>query len=418
MAGGVARASPLLPPSGETEPPVGASPSGRSLRLVLLERNLGRLGIGELERTASVLTPDELRSWFAADPAILEAGVLRTCQRVVLLALLREPSGASGLEDRAREVGVWTVANDAEAVRRLFRIAAGLDSRAPGEREIRDQVRRTASLVLSRHSRPVLRTLLREAARAPEELRIEGLPSVADLAVRWLRERLDARSPVLVIGAGTVGRRVAEGLAATHSVRLLFRTRPPDAAWARRHAIELRPSADLAHLLPGATAVVAAAKTTGRLLDARDLPAAPPAGTRYFVDLGLPRNIDPDVGALPGTVLVDLGGLPVEPVPPARLAALRARIDALAEDGVAALARAEAERAAAGLWRRAEAIREREWEGALRHAGPLSPEARFAFEKFSERLVRLLLTGPVRGSAGPPASSSGPRSTPEPSAGP
>ncbi len=393
MASGAAGSASLSSLGGSV--PSSARGPQAPLRLRLLERSLSGVGLEELERTTVALSPETPRAWFESESGILELALLRTCQRVVVLALVRDEATVRRLDEHLEEAGPWTAHSGEAAVRRLYYIASGLDSRARGEREIRDQVRSTASGVLSRHARPVLRNLLHGAAGAAESLPEEGRPSVADLAVRWVADRLGpTRQRVLVIGGGVVGRRVAEGLSPRHTVVVVYRSRPPSTEWAERCGVQLRDSARLPELLSEVAAVVAAAKTTGRLLAVADVPTD--GRTRYFVDLGVPRNLDPRLREVPGAVLVDLEGLPPDAVEKGRLASLRRRVIEASEAAVASFGRSAAAPAVAEVWRRAERIREAEWEGALQRAGDVSPQARFAFETLSKRLVRQLLAGPAR----------------------
>jgi glutamyl-tRNA reductase len=366
------------------------------LRLASFERNLWQVGIAELEETVEEVTGGRVREWFESDSSVLEAALLRTCQRILVLAVFTTSDGPDRWSARLAREAAWTVRTDIEAIRHLYDIAAGLDSRAPGEREVRDQVRATAAGVLSRAPRRLLANLLERAAEAPSGLPPTEARSVADLAAEWLRPRLSGRpARVLVIGAGTVGRRAAEQLAPDSHVTLIYRSHPPDPEWARRWGVEARPTTALTEALRTSDAVIAAAKTTGRVLAEADLPGEPGAGPRWFVDLGLPRNVDPRIGLRPGSQLVDLGGLPRGRLSPERLALLRRTISAASEEGVDEFARASVEPWVSELRRRAESIRSEELERALAHAGPLTDAARLALERFSDRLVRRLLAGPT-----------------------
>lgn len=382
---------PLRSPSGAADrrPPVDR------LRLATFERTLWQIGISELEATVGEMTTDRLHAWFEEDPSLLEIAVLRTCQRVLLLGVFDAPDGADRWAGRLSIAGTWTVRTDEEAIRHLYGIAAGLESRAPGEREVRDQVRAAAQGVRSHYPRPVLANLLRRAASAPERLPPSPEGSVADLAAEWLRPRLAGRrARVLVIGAGTVGRKAAQRLAGESDVTLLYRTRPPDPAWTARWNVRVRPAPEMIAALRTADAVIAAAKTQGRVLGPSDLPGPAEAGPRWFVDLGLPRNIDPDVGRRSGVQLVDLTGLPQGRVAPERLAVVRQTIRAAADQGIRDFARASVEPWVTELRVWAESVRWEEWERALAHAPDLPEPARIAFERLTERLVRRLLAGP------------------------
>jgi glutamyl-tRNA reductase len=398
MAGDVAAPSSASLPPGRSRPSSGAG-SPRSvacLRLVTFEQSLASVGISELESAASLASPERLQRWFDADPSLRELAALRTCQRVLLLAVWQ---GAGELVRWPEEIaapGGWTERTGEDAVRHLFRVSLGLESRALGEREAHLQVRATATAVLSRAPRPLLRTLLLSASDATPLPADVGPSSVADLAADWLLPRLPGPgSRVLVIGAGTVGRRTAERLAASARVTVIYRQRPPDADWRQRWGVTGRPASELAEALQGTDAVVAAAKSSGRVLAADDLPLRR-ARPLWIVDLGLPRNIDPATRRLPGVELVDLADLPPARTSESRRTALADAAELAAEEGIRELATAAVEPWVSLLRGWAEDVRRDEWERALEHAGTVAGPAHLAFERMTDRLARRLLDGPTR----------------------
>lgn len=399
MAGDLAGPDPVPRSASDAFPERSTGPGSpiERLRLVSFERNLWEVGIAELEETVGEITLERIRSWFGLDACVLEAALLRTCQRVVLVGVFSRAEGPELWTRRLSSIGSWTVRADGEAIRHLCEISAGLESRAPGEREIREQVRSAARNVLSRSPRRILANLLERAARAPEGLPAVPSSSVADLAADWLRPRLaDRRAEVVVIGAGTVGRRAAERLSDTADVTVLYRSRPPDPAWTSRWGIRARPTEEMREALARSDAVIAAAKSSGRVLGAADLPTSSRGGPRWFVDLGLPRNVDPAIGLRPGTQLVDLAGLPPGRLANERLAPLRREVNAAAEAATREFVAASVEPWISELRGWAESIRAEEWARASEFAGSVPGPALLAFERFSERLVRRLLAGPTQ----------------------
>lgn len=378
------------PTAGEAAPPL-----VERLRLVSFERSLWRVGIEDLERSVAELTPERVREWFDADLSVRETVVLRTCQRVLVLAVLGEAEGIARLSERLEGSGPWTERTDGETVRHLYRVTAGLESRAPGEAEIRAQVRATVGGVLTRNSRPVLRRLLGGAVDAAEHLPRTGGGSVADLAVDWLLPRLPrSNANVLVIGNGTAGRRAAERLSSRACVTVAYRHRPPDRDWLERSNVRACPSDVIRAALRSADAVIAAAKSTGRVLGTGDLPTT--SGPRWFVDLGLPRNIDPEVARRPDVVLVDLDTLPRGRLSDSRLLEMSQAVETAAQRGIEELTVVTVEPWVSELRRWAEAIRREEWERALKFAGPVPDATRIAFDRATQRLVRRLLSEPSR----------------------
>ena len=131
-------------------------------------------------------------------PSMSAAAVLSTCNRTEVYALSSaqdpiEPLRGA-LAARGR-LGPETVAaagfhhTGPDALRHLFRVAAGLDSMVVGEPEIQHQVRRTAAIAAEEG---MLGAATNRAGRAVEARRAE--PIVADEVARYLRPRRLARA--------------------------------------------------------------------------------------------------------------------------------------------------------------------------------------------------------------------------------
>ena len=131
-------------------------------------------------------------------PSTSAAAVLSTCNRTEVYALASAPEPIASLRGalaaRGR-LGPETVAaagfhhTGPDALRHLFRVAAGLDSMVVGEPEIQHQVRRTAAIAAEEG---MLGAATDRAGRAVEARRAE--PIVADEVARYLRPRRLARA--------------------------------------------------------------------------------------------------------------------------------------------------------------------------------------------------------------------------------
>ncbi len=386
---------PAGPPS--SAPGSGADPRASRFRLYGLEFSLNTTALDALERLARSITREQLHTWFIRFRGTEEVALLTTCHRVELFLLLRSAQEL----DRWREVlpgapNSWRVREEGAAVHHLFRVAAGRESLARGEGEVRHQVRAAGRRVHSRHPRPVLRDLLVRAAEAADEVcpSVPSSQSIAAIATERLLNMVARPHPrVVVIGSGTVGRQVAENLSKRARVTLLFHKNPPDVSFLRATGAQAERFERLGKVLGRADAAVTAAKFGDRGLHATDLPRDHPL---LLIDLGMPRNIDPDVRELSNVRLVDLEEL--------YLTAGRAHPSDEVDARVGELADACTERLefwllepwVASLRRAAEELRRSEVVHARPFLGSITPDQELAIERLTERLVARLMLPPTQ----------------------
>jgi glutamyl-tRNA reductase len=204
-----------------------------------------------------------------------------------------------------------------DAVRQLFRVAAGLDSRIIGEVEVQGQLRAAARVATAARGEPHrLRRLVAAACAAARAttatepaLRRSGL--LAQRAVTCALAENDDPRPgrALVVGAGTMGRQVADrlGTVGCHAT-LLSRTpgRAPNRG-PSAHPLEGLPwrlaSADLVFVATSAGRLLLPAARVQAVLERRR------ERRLTIVDLSLPRNVDRAVAHLEGVRLLDLDDL-------------------------------------------------------------------------------------------------------------
>ncbi len=295
--------------------------SHRSAPVELLERtSLGPEHVGKL--VADVASADHIG----------EAVVVSTCNRVEVYAdaakfhagvaeitsLLADHTGVAHDELTAH----LYVHYEDRAVAHLFSVASGLDSMVVGEGQILGQVRTAlraaqeagaAGRLLNEAFQQALRVGKRVHADTDIDRAGASLVSVGlEHAGRSLGD-LSGRS-ALVVGAGSMS-----ALAATTLVRggigeLVVANRTFErgvdlAARLGGRAIRLEqleeelPGADLVLSCTGALALLVTAPAVTR---ARAVRGPRP---QFFLDLALPRDIDPDIAELSGVRLLDLAGL-------------------------------------------------------------------------------------------------------------
>jgi glutamyl-tRNA reductase len=300
----------------------------------------------------------------------------------------------------------------AEAVRHVFRLAAGLDSMVLGEDQI--QVQLKGALIEARAAGAagqLVERLLQGALSAGKLVRTAtGIArsrlSVVSVALDVARTALDgmAGQRVLIVGAG----RMAE-LALKHlrgvpglAVGIVNRSFERAQALARAYNAEAWPFEQLEQAIGAADVVVSctaapqtviSADMVGRARAGRDNPL-------LLLDLAIPRDIDPQAALLPGVRLYDVDSL--RPIAEANRAARSAEV-AQAEELIAGEVTKFMEWWAAqqvvptirALRERAETIRAAELQRTLARRPNLSPREQEAIGALSAAIVNKLLHQPI-----------------------
>jgi glutamyl-tRNA reductase len=300
--------------------------------------------------------------------------VVSTCFRIEVALAGRRPAAELLAWARRRLASLrpdldpseFRSARGTGAARHLFRVAAGLESAILGEAQILGQVRRArAEAEEAGALAPELRETLDAAIRVSQWARGatdlgRGTASTASAAVQWADDAIGglAGRRVVVVGAGQIGRLLLTRLAAVEAASLTLVS-----AHAPSHlGFEVVRPADLAEVLPLTDVVFTA--TDRSVLDAEIARQAWVEGApRAVVDLGVPRNVGADVGAIEGVALADIDalGAVVDAGLAARQAAIptvEARIDQAVRELDDALVVLERERLVGDFRRRAEAIRQ------------------------------------------------------------
>lgn len=366
--------------------------------MAVLGVSLNRASIDELEAVACAVSPDWVERTWSSIAGTEEVGVLRTCHRVELVVLARTPEATRRWQESLPGSSApWTVRMGGEALLHLYRVSAGLESLAVGEREVREQVRRAAHGVRSRYPRPVLRQVLNSAVEAAETIAPDVPPhrSIAAVAATRLLEELARPFPrVVVVGSGVVGRQLAEALASYARVTLLYRSTPPPEEFLRATGARAASIDHLAQEIRLSDAVVTAAKSGGRIIGLADL--GRPNGPVLLIDLGVPRNVDPEVRRDPRIRLLDLEDLRAGAPEAGATASLEREVAEHAHRRWLSLERTLLEPWVDAVWRRGEAIRTAELETAEPYLGGLTAEQRVAVDRMTRRLVAQLLRDPAR----------------------
>lgn len=286
--------------------------------------------IGLLERTTLGSTEaDELAAELCRGDHVIEAISLVTCNRLEVYADVSKFHGGVGeigtalakvtgvaLEELTEHLYVHY---EGAAVAHLFRVACGLDSMAVGEAQILGQVRSAlragqASGSAGRTIGHLVQTALRVGKRAHSETELDKAgPTLVEAGLKRAAELLGPldQAHVLILGAGAMsGLAVSSAFrAGTASIAICSRTLGRADRLAALVGGVPVPLSELPAALAAADLVIACAGSTGYLVTEADVERAQVArGDRplVFIDLALPRDVDPAVADRPEVSVFDL----------------------------------------------------------------------------------------------------------------
>jgi glutamyl-tRNA reductase len=379
--------------------------------------------------------PVELRELLAYDPELrraalerlaaegAEAAVLSTCNRTEVYGVSPDPArveeriydelaGLSGLSHSELAPALYTVGDEAAAVH-LFRVAAGLDSMVPGEAQILGQVREAYEAARETETTgATLHRLFRQALRVGKRVRTETAigenPASVSSAAAELAERVFADLAgrrILLLGAGKTADLTAANLISRGVGEIVVANRSPERAeaLARRFGGRAVGLDEVEAQLTTIDVVVASTGSQGFIVSAEQVGRAMRSRRGrpiFFIDIAVPRDVDPAVIELEGCYLYDIDDLErvvAESVAGRREEAVRAEA-IVGEEADAFRAwqlSLDVVPAISSLRARAETIRREELERAEGRLASLSPSQRRAVEALTSQIVAKLLHQPT-----------------------
>jgi glutamyl-tRNA reductase len=273
---------------------------------------------------------DRLARRVGAAEAVDGAVVLSTCNRLEVYAGALTFHGAITALGEALEAETGVALDqlrehlyvhyEDRAVAHACSVASGLDSMAVGEAQILGQMREAyrtgqrAGLVPEELG-SVLRHALHVGRRAHAET---GIDRVSHSLVQSGLQAAEAwvgpigHAEVLLLGAGGMSGLAASTVAAAGPKRLVIASRTVGRAQRLAESTNAvaRPMSELDRALGEADIVLSCTGAVGHLVDAGQVVAARSVagrtGRQVFVDLGLPRDVAPDVADVDGVHVVDL----------------------------------------------------------------------------------------------------------------
>lgn len=304
-----------------------------SIVLVGVSHKSTPLAVRELLALSDDACATGLRS--LVDGEIVREGlIVSTCNRVEVLT---ETAAGRLNETTERIIEFLTRANelpraqfekdlyqhtDDQAVRHLFRVASSLDSMVVGEPQVLGQVRRAYSIALEAGTTGrILNRLVHHAFRVAKRVRTEtgiaaNAVSISYMAVELGKKIFDsfAGRTALLIGAGEMAELAARHLvnAGVSNVLLANRSEEPARALATELGGTPVPFNRLTEHLSRADIVICSTAADDYIVTERMMRAASAKRRNrpvFFIDISVPRNIDPAIGKIPNVFVFDIDDL-------------------------------------------------------------------------------------------------------------
>ena len=265
---------------------------------------------------------------------VREALIVSTCNRVEVLTetangklsdtterVIQFLSRSDYLPRSFYETHLYTHADD-QAVRHLFRVTSSLDSMVVGEPQVLGQVRKAYSIALEAGTAGrILNRLVHHAFRVAKRVRNETGIGANAVSISYMAVELGKKifkslegQTALLIGAGEMAELSARHLinAGVSRVLLANRTAEPAARLATELGGEAVSFDQLSNYLAEADIVICSTAADHYVITeqmARDALNKRRNRPSFFIDISVPRNIDPAVGDIANVFVFDIDDL-------------------------------------------------------------------------------------------------------------
>src|SRR3974390_1360101 len=356
----------------------------------------------------------------AAQPGIEEAMIVSTCNRVELVARAKDANvdlhaylhELYGFDTQAYRKYLYEY-RERDAVRHVFRVASSLDSMVVGEPQILGQVKEayaTARAVGAVNSQ--LDALYSKAFAVAKRVRTEtaiatSAVSIASVAVELAKKifgNLEGKS-VYLVGAGKMCELAARHLLA-HGAKKIYvgnRTFERASALAKKFNGEpiafeqLYDTVDRADIVISSTG---APHTIFRKEEGERFLARRKNRPMFFIDIAVPRDVDPEMNKLDGIFVYDIDDLQQvvsSHVSDRKLEADRAEaiVENEVEKFLARLQTLDVVPTIVSLQEHLETVRQAEIDRVRGRLGSLTPEQEMAVDALSKGIINKIMHTPI-----------------------
>ncbi len=248
-----------------------------------------------------------------------EVYIISTCNRLAVYALT---DSINPILDFYREFGpldpyLSVYEHDSQAARHLFSTASGLESQALGEHEILGQIKKDYAIALEAKSiGPVTDELIRRAISVGKKVRQEtaigqypvSLASVSYDVLKNIHHDFTNKS-VLVIGTGEMANLMLKIISKKSFANLYIASKSFHRAQSMENLYHGKAISfeNITSILPEVDIIIGTTHTDTYVLKTEDLKDVEKNFT--LIDIGLPRNFDPEIKILNNAKLFDLDDL-------------------------------------------------------------------------------------------------------------
>lgn len=255
---------------------------------------------------------------------IHEFMVLNTCNRVEVIAVVSEETARNGI---LRHIMGFThfkedkfyLKTGREAFEHLCLVTAGMLSQTPGENHITAQMKEALETAKERGwagnmTQEWISTAL-HVSKAIKNMVSPLLHSyeIEDLSLRYLeaQQQIDQNTTILVLGSGMIGQGlVRDSVPKVGKIIWCYHVNQPEVSNEWKDKVELCTFNDMKNRITDADIIVSAADAPGHLLHLGHAPFFNQERKVTVIDLGMPRNVDPELDELSSDIsVVDLDGL-------------------------------------------------------------------------------------------------------------
>jgi glutamyl-tRNA reductase len=302
-----------------------------NLVLVGLNHRTAELDFRQLASFTAIELPEGLKQ-LSARPNILESMIISTCNRVEILSNVDQlDAGVQSIESFLSEFRrvslshlqskLYRYSND-QAIRHVFRVASSLDSMILGEPQILGQIKSCYSAAIDAQTvGTVLNSLLQAAFRTAKRVRTETSigeypVSASSAAVELARKIFDDlhKKSILIVGAGKMGEVAVRHLVSSGVKTIYVANRSLEAARelaSRFHGTAV-PFPELREWIARVDIIITSTGASEILIDrpmVQQIMHGRKDAPLVFIDISVPRNVDPGVGAIDNVFCYDIDDL-------------------------------------------------------------------------------------------------------------